>query len=179
MDIGIVSQWRNQGQATLSRHLRDALESLGHRTFVLARPTRDSHALPGAVDDADVWDQRDVTRASHFEIPEREYLGWARAHGIEAAFFNQNYQFREIAALRRAGVRTVGYFVWEAFRERDVAPARRAYDAIYSLNRCTQARYERLGIDPTAPMPNAASRRGPACSTESTFTLSSISAIPM
>ncbi len=147
MRIGIVSQWRNQGQATLSRHLRDALESLGHQTCVLARPTRDTHVLPGAIDHGDVWQQDGVTDASHFDIPEAEYLAWARDQRVAAAFFNQNYQFDEIAALRRAGVRTVGYFVWEAFREKDVAPARRAYDVIYSLNRCTRNRYRRLGIE--------------------------------
>jgi 1,2-diacylglycerol 3-alpha-glucosyltransferase len=147
MKIGIVSQWRNQGQATLSRHLRDALECLGHSTCVLARPTRDTHVRPGAIDHSDVWQQDDVTDASQFEIPEAEYLAWARDTGVEAAFFNQNYQFDEIAALRGAGVRTVGYFVWEAFREKDVEPARRAYDVIYSLNRCTRNRYRRLGIE--------------------------------
>jgi glycosyltransferase involved in cell wall biosynthesis len=147
MNIGIVSQWRNQGQATLSRHLRDALDALGHRTFVLARPTRDDHVVPAFVDRADVWRQPDVREASSHMIPEDEYLAWARENAIEAAFFNQNYQFAEIEALRRAGVRTVGYFVWEAFREKDVGPTRRAYDLVYSLNRCTRIRYRRLGIE--------------------------------
>jgi 1,2-diacylglycerol 3-alpha-glucosyltransferase len=147
MKIGIVSQWRNQGQATLSRHLRDALDGLGHRTYVLARPTRDTHVHPGVIDHGDVWQQDGVTDASHFEIPKSEYLEWARDNGIEAVFFNQNYQFDEIAALRQAGVATIGYFVWEAFRERDLKPARKAYSVIYSLNRCTQVRYERLGLE--------------------------------
>jgi len=147
MKIGIVSQWRNQGQATLSRHLRDALDALGHETFVLARPTRDDHVMPAFIDRADVWSQSGVTEASAHVIPEVEYLEWARGHGIQVAFFNQNYQFQEIEALRSAGVRTVGYFVWEAFREKDVAPTRRAYDLVYSLNRCTRVRYRRLGIE--------------------------------
>ncbi|MGH0038211.1 MAG: glycosyltransferase family 4 protein [Myxococcota bacterium] len=142
-----MSQWRNQGQATLSRHLRDALDALGHRTFVLARPTRDNHVVPAFVDRADVWQQPDVAPATSHMIPEHEYLDWAREHSIEVAFFNQNYQFREIEALRRQGVRTVGYFVWEAFREKDVEPTRRAYDLVYSLNRCTRVRYRRLGIE--------------------------------
>lgn len=147
MKIGIVSQWRNQGQATLSRHLRDALDALGHETCVLARPTRDSHVVPAFIDRADVWQQPDVREATAHMIPEGEYLAWARDRDLDVAFFNQNYQFREIEALRRAGVRTVGYFVWEAFREKDVRPARRAYDLVYSLNRCTRVRYRRLGIE--------------------------------
>jgi 1,2-diacylglycerol 3-alpha-glucosyltransferase len=146
MRIGIVSQWRNQGQATLSRHLRDALESLGHRTLVLARPTRDKHPFPGVIDRDDVWQQTGVEEASRFEIPAAEYQAWARRHSLDVAFFNQNYQFEEVAALRRRGVRTIGYFVWEAFRERDAAPAREAYDVIYSLNRCTRDRYAGMGI---------------------------------
>lgn len=147
MKIGIVSQWRNQGQATLSRHLRDALAARGHETFVLARPTRDEHILPGAIDAADVWDQPDVETASNYKIPAEEYLAWAKRTGIEACFFNQNYQFKELRRLRDAGVRNIGYFVWESFRQEHVAPAQDAYECIYSLNRCTRERYQRLGID--------------------------------
>lgn len=147
MKVGIVSQWRNQGQATLSRHLRDALRALGHQSFVLARPTRDEHVLPGAIDHSDVWLQDGVEDASNYRIPAAEYLGWAERHQLDACFFNQNYQFDAIALLRARGVRTLGYFVWESFRREDVAPALHAYDVLYSLNRCTMDRYRRLGID--------------------------------
>ncbi len=147
MKVGIVSQWRNQGQATLSRHLRDAVSALGHDSFVLARPTRDGHVIERGILRNDVWDQANVEEASNHDIPAGEYLAWAKRHGIEAAFFNQNYQFDEIEGLRAAGVRTIGYFVWESFRAKDLPPARRAYDVIYSLNRCTRDRYSRLGYD--------------------------------
>lgn len=147
MKVGIVSQWRNQGQATLSRHLRDALDSLGHETFVLARPTRDTHVLPGRIDRDDVWAQPRVEPASQFQIPAEEYLDWARRCGLSACWFNQNYQFGPIEKLRRSGVRTIGYFVWESFERGDVAKARAAYDVVYSLNRATQARYARLGLE--------------------------------
>jgi 1,2-diacylglycerol 3-alpha-glucosyltransferase len=145
--IGIVSQWRNQGQATLSRHLRDALHSLGHETFVLARPTREQHLLPGAIDHSDVWAQEGVEDASRYEIPSEEYLGFAKRHGIEVCFFNQNYQFAQLRKLREAGVRNIGYFVWESFDASHVAPARESYDVVYSLNRATRERYARLGVD--------------------------------
>ena len=147
MNVGIVSQWRNQGQATLSRHLRDALDELGHRTYVLARPTREQHTFPGMIDRSDVWQQPDVEEASRFEIPAAEYERWASRNAIEVAFFNQNYQFDQVRGLRERGVRTIGYFVWEAFRECDVEPARGAYDVVYSLNRATRDRYEELGIE--------------------------------
>lgn len=146
MNVGIVSQWRNQGQATLSRHLRDALETLGHRSHVLARPTRDTHVAPRAIADGDVWRQERVTEASGFQIPKREYHEWVRGNDIRAVFFNQNYQFGAVRRLRESGVRTIGYFVWESFRRADVERARGAYDVVYSLNRCTQTRYRTLGL---------------------------------
>ncbi len=148
MNIGIVSWWFNRGQATVSRHVRSALDELGHRTFVLARPTRDSFTLPRFVSRDDVWDQPSVTRASRFEIPWREYARWARENDLAAIFFDQNYQFKNIAKLRSLGIRTLGRFVWEQFGEKHVAAARRAFDVIYSLTRCEQLRYaEEFGLD--------------------------------
>lgn len=147
MRIGIVSQWRNQGQATLSRHLRDALVELGHETFVLARPTREQHVLPGKIDHEDVWNQPGVIDASRYEIPTDEYLGWAKEHGIEVCFFNQNYQWKQLQKLRASGVTNIGYFVWEWFEAANVPDTRDAYDVVYSLNHATRARYARMGFD--------------------------------
>ncbi len=148
MNIGIVSWWFNRGQATVARHVRSALDELGHRTFVLARPTRDSFTLPRFVSSDDVWHQPLVTRASRSEIPWREYARWASENGLDAIFFDQNYQFKNIAKLRSMGIRTLGRFVWEQFGERHVKAARRAFDVIYSLTRCEQVRYvEKFGLD--------------------------------
>jgi 1,2-diacylglycerol 3-alpha-glucosyltransferase len=147
MRIGIVSQWRNQGQATLSRHLRDALIELGHDTFVLARPTREQHVLPGKIDHDDVWKQPGVEDASRYEIPTDEYLDWANRNRIEVCFFNQNYQWKQLEKLRTSGVKNVGYFVWEWFENSNLDDTRAAYDVVYSLNRSTQARYARLGYE--------------------------------
>ena len=60
---------------------------------------------------------------------------------------DQNDQFDEIEALRRAGVRTIGRFVWESFAAADAEPANAAYDVIYSLTRAEQERYRELGIE--------------------------------
>ena len=147
MRLGIVAHWFNRGQGVVARYLRSALDELGHDTFVLARPTRASNRRPAFVDRGDVWDQPDVTEASGFAIPEGEYEQWATTHGLDAAFFDQNYQFAEVAALRRLGVRTIGRFVWEAFAPGDVAGAREAFDVVYSLTECEQRRYAQLGID--------------------------------
>jgi 1,2-diacylglycerol 3-alpha-glucosyltransferase len=147
MRIGICSWWFNRGQAVVARHLRSALDGLGHHTFVLARPTRGGNIRPSFIDRTGVWDQPAVTEASAYEIPIQEYEDWAEAVSPEIVFFDQNYQFEEIARLREAGIRTVGRFVWEAFSDHDVTPARRAFDLVYSLTECEQRRYAELGID--------------------------------
>ena len=146
MRVGIVCYWFNRGQAVVGRYLRAACESLGHETFVLARPTRDSFTRPRFVDSTDVWDQSGVTAASAYRIPEEEYLAWAEACDLDVVLFDQNLQFPEIAALRRRGVRTIGRFVWESFGPDDIEGANAAFDTIYSLTACEQARYSGLGI---------------------------------
>ncbi len=147
MRIGIVSYWFNRGQAVVARHLRSALDALGQETFVLARPTRDTNIRPAHIEREGVWEQPRITEASAYEIPADEYEAWANDNGIEVAFFDQNYQFAEIARLREAGVRTVARFVWEAFSPDHADPAREALDAIYSLTACERERYATLGIE--------------------------------
>jgi 1,2-diacylglycerol 3-alpha-glucosyltransferase len=102
---------------------------------------------PLYIDRSDVWDQPGVTEASDYEIPGRELLDWARETGIEVCFFDQNYQFDEIAALRATGVRTIARFVWEQFSAEDVEPAKRAFDVVYSMHAAEQERYAGLGIE--------------------------------
>jgi 1,2-diacylglycerol 3-alpha-glucosyltransferase len=147
MRIGIVSKWFNRGQPVVGRHLRSALDELGHETFVLARPRREKGPRPGALEREDLWNQPGVTEATAFEVPGLEYERWAEENGIEAAFFDNHYQFDEIALLRRRGVRTVGRFVWEHFAPEHVDPAKDALDVIYSLTRAERERYRELGIE--------------------------------
>ena len=147
MRVGISSWWFNRGQAVVGRQLRSAFDSLGHETFVLARPTRGGNIRPAFIDRGDVWDQPGVTEASDYLIPESEMLDWARSTGIEVAFFDQNYQFDEIAALRASGVRTIGRFVWEQFSAEHVADAKRAFDVLYSMHAAEQERYAGFGIE--------------------------------
>jgi 1,2-diacylglycerol 3-alpha-glucosyltransferase len=144
--IGICSYWFNRGQGVVSRHLRSALDSLGHETFVLARPTRASNIRPAFVDRTGVWDQPNITEASSYEIPPGEYKDWARDKELAVCFFDQNYGFEGIAALRDMGVRTVGRFVWEQFSPEHTGPAGEAFDIVYSLTECEQERYRALGI---------------------------------
>ena len=84
---------------------------------------------------------------------------------------DQNAQFGEIAALRHAGVRTIGRFVWERFGEKHVDGAREAFDTIYSVTRAEQERYRiavrhrdprvRYGIHPSLIARTAPKRSGP------------------
>jgi glycosyltransferase involved in cell wall biosynthesis len=147
MRIGICAYWFNRGQGVVARQIRTALDELGHQTFVLARPTRESNIRSAFVDRTDVWDQPGVSEASSYEIPTGDYLEWAERTGIEVAFFDQNYGFEGITELRRSGVRTIGRFVWEQFSPSDVAPATDALDVIYSLTHCERERYATMGIE--------------------------------
>lgn len=147
MRIGICAYWFNRGQGVAARQIRSALDSLGHRTFVLARPTRAKNIKPAFVDHTGIWDQPDVTDASVYRIAAEELIGWAREHELELVMFDQNYELEAIAALRETGVRTLGRFVWEHFAAEHVEPAKRALDLVYSLTACEQQRYAILGID--------------------------------
>jgi len=147
MRIGIVSKWFNRGQPVVGRYLRSALEELGHETCVLARPKKERGPRPGALDRDDVWEQPGITEASAYDVPMEEYEDWIEANSIEAIFCDQNYQFEEIAALRRRGVRTVGRFVWEAFAEEHVDGATAAFEIIYSFTRSERERYRGFGIE--------------------------------
>lgn len=147
MRIGICAYWFNRGQGVVARQIRSALDSLGHQTFVLARPTRAKNIRPSFVDHSGVWDQPGVTDASHYRIPAQEMVSWGRENELELALFDQNYEFEAIAALRSSGVRTVGRFVWEQFAREHVEPAKLALDLVYSLTACEQQRYAGMGIE--------------------------------
>jgi glycosyltransferase involved in cell wall biosynthesis len=147
MRIGIVTKWFNRGQPVVGRYLRSAFEELGHETFVLARPKKERGPRAGALDRDDVWDQPGITEASGFEVPLAEYERWVADNAIEVLLCDQNYQFAELAALRREGTRIVGRFVWEHFAEEHVAGALEAYDLVYSMTRAEQERYRGWGLE--------------------------------
>lgn len=147
MRVGVVTKWFNRGQPVVGRQLRSALDELGHETFVLARPKKERGPRPGALDRDDVWDQPKITEASAYDVPGDEYLRWIDENRIEAVLCDQNYQFSELAELRRRGVLTIGRFVWEHFAADHVRGAREAFDIVYSLTRAEQARYRKMGLE--------------------------------
>jgi 1,2-diacylglycerol 3-alpha-glucosyltransferase len=145
--VGVSSFWFNRGQAVVGRQLRSALETLGHETAVLARPAKDTAAKPGALANDDVWNQPGVTAAANYRITAEEMEGWARENELDAVFFDQNYQFDEIARLRDRGIRTYGRFVWEQFAPEHVDGAKLAFDVVYSMTAAERERYAGLGIE--------------------------------
>lgn len=145
--VGIVTKWFNRGQAFVSRYVRDALDERGHETFILARPTKDKGPMAAHVDRTGVWDQPGVTEASDWEVPYEEYVRWIEENSLDVVHWDNCYQHDEIRRLRETGVKTVGRFVWEMFSPEDAAPAKAAYDVLYSMTRCEQARYGELGIE--------------------------------
>jgi len=147
MRVGICAFWFNRGQGVVARQLRSALDELGHETFILGRPTKESFPMPQEAREDDVWAQQGVTAASDFFIPEPELIGWAAENRLDACFFDQNYEFDSIAALRNSGVRTIGRFVWERFSDEHIEGARKAYETIYSMTRAEQARYRTMGVE--------------------------------
>jgi glycosyltransferase involved in cell wall biosynthesis len=147
MRVGICAFWFNRGQGVVARQLRSALDQLGHETFVLGRPTKESFPMPQEARADDVWAQEGVTPASDFRIPEPELVGWADEHSLDCCFFDQNYEFEAIAGLRASGVRTIGRFVWERFSDEHVEGALRAYETIYSMTAAERERYAGMGID--------------------------------
>lgn len=146
MRVGIVTKWFASGQAVVSRQIRSALDELGHESFVLAKQGKGPRAQAERVEDP-IWDQPGVTHSAEADIPEADYRAWTRDNGIETVLCDQNDQFDEIAALRRAGVRTIGRFVWESFAPDDAPRAQQAYDVIYSFTRAEQRRYRDFGIE--------------------------------
>ncbi len=147
MRVGIVTKWFNRGQPVVGRYIRSAFEALGHETFVLAKPRREKGPKPRALERSGIWDQPRVTEASSFATPLSEYLEWARQNSLDLVHCDQNYQFDELAELRRQGVRVIGRFVWEHFAAEHLEGARKAYDIVYSVTECEQRRYAGWGME--------------------------------
>jgi glycosyltransferase involved in cell wall biosynthesis len=147
MRIGFAANWCNRGQGVIARQIRSIFDEAGHETFVLARPTNPKAPIADFVDTRDEWDAPNVTAGSTFNMEAEEYVDWARRCRLDVLFCDMNLQFDAIAAVREAGVRTVGRFVWERFVPGYVKRVQRAYDVVYSVTRCEQQRYREYGLE--------------------------------
>ncbi len=147
MNVGIVTKWFNRGQPIVGRYIRSAVDSLGHESFILARPRREQGPRPGALERTGIWDQPGVTEASQFQVPLDEYIAWIDEHEIDVLLCDQNYQLEELTELRKRGTKVIGRFVWEHFTAEHLPAAREAYDTIYSVTEAEQARYSKMGLE--------------------------------
>jgi hypothetical protein len=147
MRIGLVTWWFNRGQATVMRTLRHALDECGHETFVLAKPTAERFARPNHVSHDDVWaDHRNVTLATSTAIPTSEYVGWAEAEQLDVVIVFQNLDFDGLEALRQAGVRTIGTYMWEAFGADEARETQRALDVVFAMHPASVGWFDALGL---------------------------------
>ncbi len=147
MRVGIITKWYSSGQAVVSRQVRSALDELGHETFILARQGTGPRTQEATGDD--VWEQPGVTEVEDSDVALADYEAWVDANGIEAVLTDNLYQFEEMAALRRRGVKTIGRFVWEHYTAEHVAPTKEAFDLVYAMHRGEQERYREMGLEST------------------------------
>lgn len=131
----------------VARQLRSGLDDIGHETYILARPKKERGPMKGRLQLDGVWDQPRVDTAASYDVTAEEYGKWVERRGVEVVLCDQNYQFAELAELRRRGVIVIGRFVWEHFTADHVAGAREAYDIVYSMTRCEQERYRTFGLE--------------------------------
>ncbi len=142
MRVGFVSFWFTRGQAFVTREIERVVREAGHETFVLARPDK----LKGRYRTDGIWAHARLEIASGWHIPRDELLAWAQGNALDVCFFFQNEQFDEIEALRNAGVRTVGTFMWEML-QLDLYPrAAECFDRIYSMHAAHTDLFARHGI---------------------------------
>lgn len=149
MRIGIPTKWFNSGQAVVSRHLRSALDELGHDTFILARQGKGRRSKDAERPDDPVWDQPGITEVADADVSLADFESWIDANEIDTLFVDNSYQFEELTALRKRGVKIIGRFVWEHFGEEHVEPTKEAFDLVYSLTRAERKRYAELGLGET------------------------------
>lgn len=142
MKIGIITYWFNRGQATVGRFLRDSLDSLGHETFIFARPD----ASAGLVSKEDVWQQENIYIGKGYQPEPNEYVSWAERNDLEIVFLFQNYAFEEIERLKKSGIKTVGCFMRESLKQDHVEKVNKSYTAIYAANISDSSRMKKMGV---------------------------------
>jgi len=132
------------------RTLRCALEQSGHETFVLAKPTVANFPRPNFVSHDDVWaDHHNVSYASATAVPTAEYLSWAAHQRLDTVIVFQNTDFDGLEAVRHAGVRTIGTYMWEAFGPDIAKETARALDLVFAMHPASVGWFQRHGLSST------------------------------
>lgn len=108
--VGFVSIWFERGQSYVTKALRDAIEG-PYETHILAR-------MGGVfgVPKLNVWGDWRVPNLSvwqkAYQIPHGVLLKWAADKHIDVVVFNEEYDWSLVAAVKKAGLKTVGYIDW-------------------------------------------------------------------
>jgi len=144
-NIGFVSYWFNRGQAVVTRYIKSIFDEAGYNTFVLVRSPPSKVSGEGKGD----WAKGNITMGSGtYDMPIRTYTDWAKKNKLDICFFDQNYQFNAIRAIRSLGIKTVGRYVWEQYGAEHVAGSVKSLDVLYSLTKAERKRYSnKFGID--------------------------------
>lgn len=148
--VGFVSLWFERGQAYITQALRRALEP-AFETFVLARNgSSDGRRVMQTTGE---WDVPNLTTTPRYEIDPKFFAEWVGSNRLEVVFFNEEQQFELLREARRAGAKTIGYYVWELFDPSWTAACNSLYDAILAQTQACHDHFKGLGLSKLVRIP--------------------------
>jgi len=141
MNIGFVSYWFPRGQSYVTRGLISIIKKhTKDEIFLLSRRGHLTYT-------SGEWKFDNLTIGpKEHNIPIDIYKKWISENKIETVFFFQNYQFDEIEAIKKMGVKTVGTFMWEQFEKKHVNCAKKSYSHIYVLHNAQHKHMMNMGL---------------------------------
>lgn len=139
MNIGFLTYWFERGQAYVTRALIDAIAD--HEAFILARsPGSDMTKSDGQ------WAYPNLSAYNEYAIPPELLLKWIADNHIGIMFFNEEYDFNLVKAVKDTGVKTIGIYYWELFNPAWAKIADQVYDVIICPTRCCYGKFQKLGM---------------------------------
>ncbi|MCF6149091.1 MAG: glycosyltransferase [Candidatus Kuenenia sp.] len=143
-NIGFVSVWYERGQAYVTKAIRDAL-SEQYNTFIFAR--NGGTLNNPLIETTGEWHVPNLVTYSKYKIPKEILVDWVKSHCITAVFFNEEYNFELIEEIRKLGVKTIGYYIWEWFNPDYVKRCNLVYDKIICPTKACYEKFKSLGLD--------------------------------
>jgi len=140
MNIGFISYWFERGQAYVTRNLIDAIGE--HEAFILARsPGSDMTKSDGE------WAHPNLSVYGEYTIPENILLEWIADNKIGIVFFNEEYDFNLVNAVKDTGVKTIGIYYWELFNPAWAKMVDQIYDMVICPTKCCYEKFQKLGME--------------------------------
>lgn len=140
MRVGFISYWFERGQAYVTRALIDAIPD--HETFILARsPGADMTKSDGE------WAYPNLSAYPEYAIPPDVLLEWISDNHIGIVFFNEEYDFDLVKAVKDIGAKTVGIYYWELFNPAWARVANEVFDTIICPTLCCFEKFSKLGME--------------------------------